>query len=76
MQRNVLNVYTFDEDYRNESWDYKKAKRWHLLVRLLDGGNNLGFEGVGDTNYTVPVWDYSFRILKKEGELKLRLKSL
>jgi len=21
MQRNVLNVYTFDEHYRNESWD-------------------------------------------------------
>ena len=30
VQRNVLNVFTFDEHYRNESYDLEKLKRSHL----------------------------------------------
>ena len=36
VQRNVLNINTFDEHYRNESKNLEKSKRWHLYyVRYI-----------------------------------------
>ena len=40
VQRNVSNLNTFDEHYRNESQNLEKSKRWHLYIvqclRFLD----------------------------------------